>query len=462
MINLPCLHWHALLALPLLVQDPAPAITAERIQDAYRHAAEALEKHLGQPLEVLPPLSLVDAKHASRAIEQENLPIASLRHPGHPERAAAEARLIGKAWGSMVTAKYSWSTKEILVVTENWARTGAMFPELRMTADDVLRAVLVHELVHAVDDHTHDLGRLLETADTAESVDAISAVVEGNAQFVARRACATAGWTDGFKRFTRSIGAVPSDPDESGQGQQMLLAQGTFGVRFPYVEGERFVTAVDAALGAEGRSDLFKSPPRDLEVIASPGWHLDPESKPEVLYDLEPALDHFVERFDSSIWRARRLDLNSAQLTAGLTMLDPEDVARIRGAVRGVRLAQLYPKADPQSKIALVAAFEFDTSESAAHFVEQSAKLSKLKEEAMREGVVRITESKTTPIKLPNGTGWLFETQMVNRDLEFTVKSADIRRGKIVIETTFSGDPPARSELEALLDELLTKPSLKR
>lgn len=449
----------ALLAAPSLAQDSRPPITEERIQEAYREAAAALEKHLGRELEALPPISIVQPEAVAPVIESENLPIFRRRHPGDPDRAAADAKTVGELFGSVVIAKYSWSSKEILVVKRNWERTAALVPSLRITDDQALRAILIHELVHADDDQVYDLTKLLEKGDSIESVDAINALIEGHAQFVSRAACATAGWSDGFERFTQSIGAHPLG-EGAGEALQSLADVQSFASRFPYVEGERFVTAVDSASGAAGRARLFESPPRELELIAVPGWYIDPDSRPEVLYDMEPVLASFIEGFDKTVWSSQRVELNPAQIAAGLSLLEPEDVTRISESTRGALVAQVYPTANPQLKIAICAALEFNTAEDARHFITQSAELNNRKDEAMREGVLRITKSRSVPVNLPNGSGWIFEKEMMNGGYRFSLLSATFRRGKIVVELTFSGDPPSADVAKDLGNTLLLEPVL--
>ncbi len=436
-----------------------PRVTEERIRAAFGDAVAAIEQHLATSLGDLPPISLVDARRAAAAIERENLPMARLRNPEAPELAQAEARQIGATAGALLTAKYSWSAKEFLVVTENWDRQRTFFPELRLTADDALRVVMVHELVHALDDRAHDFTKLLSTASSAERVDALSAVLEGHAQFVTRAVSTRAGWSDAFERVTRAIGAIPAEAAD-GEAQRMLLELQSQSIRFAYVDGERFVAAIDEARGAEGRAALFRMPPTDLEEVANPAWYLDPDSRPEALYDLSPAVEHFIAQYDDSIWSTSTFAPTPAQLAAGLSLLEREDVKRIRKAIRGVSMAQLYPTADPQAKVAIVAVIEFDTQASAAHFVDQMVELSRIKDETMTTGQLRITGSTNSPVERPGAAGWIFEKRMVNGTFEFEMTSADARAGKLVVETTFSGDPPPRSQVESMLQELLRKPRL--
>jgi len=448
-----------LLGCTALAQStPPPAITKERIETAHREAAAALEAQLGRELQSLPPILLAKASEVAKVIERENLPITSRRNPDDPEQAASEAREIGRIYSGVVMAKYSWSEKKVLVVKENWERTAAALPELRMTEDDVLRAMLVHELVHADDDQVHDLTRLLEEADTVESADALSALIEGHAQFITRQACSAAGWSEGFERFTRSIGAGPQD--SSGEALRFLAETRAFNLRFAYIEGERFVAAVDEVLGAGGRAQAFGNVPRELELVTVPAWYIDPESRPQALYDPGPALDAFLADFDDSFWSHQRAELNSAQIAAGLNGLEPEDIRRIRGSFRAAEFVQLYPTANPNLKAVIGVVMEFEDSEAAAHFAEQSSRLQRMRDETMKEGVLRITAAKYTPASLENGSGLIVEKQMMNGSYEFSLLNVTAQRGRLSVELTFSGDPPSSEEASKQIDDLLVRPVL--
>ena len=78
----------------------------------------------------------------------------------------------------------------------------------------------------------------------------------------------------------------------------------------------------------------------------------------------------------------------------------------------------------------------------------------------MRAGVLRITKSRSVPVNLPNGSGWIFEKEMMNGGYRFSLLSATFRRGKIVVELTFSGDPLSADVAKDLGNTLLLEPVL--
>jgi hypothetical protein len=51
---------------------------------------------------------------------------------------------------------------------------------------------------------------------------------------------------------------------------------------------------------------------------------------------------------------------------------------------------------------------------------------------------------------------------MQSGELEFDVATIDVRRGRVVVETIFSGEPPAADEHQKLVRELLDAVQPKR
>lgn len=454
----------ALLALVLTLSAEETELTQERLEAAYKDALTAMEnevKQRGGPAFHAPPFKLASRKDLAQAVALENLPIIRLRQP---DEAAAkrEADAFGSGFALLAIAKYCWSTKEMLVVRPNWKLQIKSFPELRLGEDDALRAIMVHELCHALDDQAHDFTKLLQKGDSVDAVSALNAVIEGSAQHQARRICTAAGWKDGFERFTAGIARLPEPEEDLGEAYKLILNANAQQLGFAYHQGEPFVAAVEKAGGAEALKRIFTHPPRDSEEILQPKWYLDPKSRPAQLYDLEPALELFLTGFDPKEWNSTRMTLNGQQLAAGLAMLDPADRDRIQRGLRGARFVQLTPIKDPTSKIAVLVVMEFDSDDAAQHFLDQAAKLSKLKDETMTKGIVRIVDSKSSPIELPNGKGWIHEKRMINGTLNFPVSNVDVRRGRILVETAFSGEPPPRELHEEMVNKLLMQPQRKQ
>jgi hypothetical protein len=180
-----------------------------------------------------------------------------------------------------------------------------------------------------------------------------------------------------------------------------------------------------------------------------------------VLYDPEPALDIFVGRFPDSVWSSQRQSVPSSQVEAGMALLPNEEAHELGASIRSARQAALYPTANPSEKIVALTVFEFASETEARAFLAASDRLSKLKDEQMKTGIVRITGSSTSTIQGEGLTGQLQTKQMKNRELAFEVACVDLLRGKIVVETLFSGEPISVEEHVKLAVDLLAAVKLR-
>lgn len=437
-----------------IAQDTPNALTEERLRAAYADARAAVEAELGVGFDPPIELKLVDAATVAQRVAEENLPAMRLRHTDE-DRARAEADRAGTAFGEFAYAKYAWSTREFLVVRENWERGARALEKPELVGDSAVRAVLVHELVHAIDDTRHDLGACVRNATTIDAALAISAVIEGHAQFVARRICDARGWNDGFAAFTDSIGSLAPSTAHSGEAMRMLLRAQGLAMASAYHDGERFVAAIDAAGGQTARERAFREPPLDVETVLHPTWWLDPKARPAVLYDPEPALDRFVARFPTDEWTNQRISLSSAQVASSLALLPPAEVEAIASSVRNVRAVSLQPARDPNSRLAIGLVLEFADARAAEAWIDAAERLGRVKDEAMKKGVVRIVASKYERIARADSLGCFQGKEMRNGFTKFAVDTFDVARGRIVVETLFSGEPPPNEEHVALAIELL-------
>ena len=428
-------------------------VTEERVRAALADARTALEKECGAKLDASLGVRFASAAELSRRIVEENLPLVRLRQPDE-EHAKSEAQTLGDAASASMFAKYSWTPHELLVAPKTLEDQAAQLATPELTSDTTLRALLVHELVHAWDDAQLGIPRLLGHADSIDAANAAAAVLEGHAQLVARRVCKARGWSAGFDAYTGLIGKIPDSAKQLGEGLMTTLRARSEATLFTYRDGERFVAALDAA-GAEAVARAFREPPRDGETILHPEWFLDPKKRPAVLYDPEPALELFIARFPNSVWTAQRQSLQSSQFESGMTSLPKEEAHALAASLRGARQVVLYPTANPAEKIVVLTVFEFGSEKEARTFLDASDRLSKLKDEQMKTGVVRITGSTNSTIQAEGLSGMLHTKQMKNRELAFEVANIDLLRGKVVVETLFSGEPISLDEHVKLAVDLL-------
>ncbi len=452
-----------LLALALApsarAEDPQP-VSEERVRAAFAEARAALEAECGAKIDPSLALRFVTAAEIGQRIAEENLPLVRLRQPDE-EKAKLEARSLGEAMGAMMFAKFSWAPREFLVALKTLETSASQLSAPELSSDAALRAILVHELVHAWDDSRHDFAALVSHSDSIDASCAISAVIEGHAQFVTRRVCQARGWSTGFENFTGVIGKIPDSCKLLGEGVLLTLRLQAASLDFTYREGERFVAALHAAGGAESVERAFRSPPRDGETVLHPDWFLDPAKRPAQLYDPEPALDLFVARFPASVWSSQRQNIQSNQLQVGFALLPKEEAQALCSSIRSARSVALYPTANPSEKIVVTTVMEFGSDVEARAFLEASDRLSKLKDEQMKTGIVRITGSSTSTIQAEGASGLLHTKQMKNRALAFEVNSIDLVRGKVLVETLFSGEPISTADHAQLAVNLLAAVKLR-
>lgn len=445
-------------------QDAAPVarqrLTEERVREAYADSLAACAKAFGKPLDPAVPLAFVTRAEMAETIERENLPIVRLR-VADEEQAAADARQFAATLAQGAYAKYSWADARFLVVLETWREQVVLLEMPELAGDAALRAVMVHELCHAYDDRRFAFSQRLVEADSEDSVKAINAVIEGSAQLQSRRICGQNGWMEGFLVMRDAVGRLPKSVLRQGEAMAMLVRSTVAALTFAYYEGEEFVAAVVAAQPEGGHERVFRTPPREQELILNPAWYLDPSTRPAVLYDPTPALDRFLVAFAEESWNATRMQATAQQLAAGMTLLPKEDVERFQKSVRSAQLVQATPKADPQAQMVVCVVLEFDGEASAMRWLEYAERLSKRKDETMATGRVRIVASQQKELVGADHRGWLFRKRMKVGAKEFDVVSVDMQRGRLVVETVLSGDPLPDEEHERLVEAVLAAVRLR-
>ena len=420
----------------------------EAVRAGYAEALAAVTELLEPRLDPAPALRFVTARELGQCVAEENEESLA-RQLGDPEQGAAQAAQVGAQFAQFAYAKYSWSAKEFLVVLPNWNGLARRFDRIELTEDEAVRAVLVHELAHALDDQVHDIGaRMLACPDT-DHVQGFNAVLEGHAQLQTRRVCAARGWSDGFDVFTELISAIPPGLDEATlQLTRVQVAT----VATAYTEGERFLATLLERAGPEAVTRAFRNPP-DAQTVFHPGWFLDPSTRPVPRYDPEPALAHFEARFPEEHWSRTRLGLTPAQVSAALALLEPATVAPIQANLLSARLTSLQPRSDPASKQVLMAVFEFQDEASAKAYLAAARELGRIKDERMTKGFVRILSAQYEDFTGSHEgvSGFLATKRIAAGGDEIQVTTVDAQRGVLVLETLLSGEALERDAHLALV-----------
>ena len=131
-----------------LAATPAAQLDEAAVRAGYEEAVAAVAAVLERRLEPPPPLRFVEPNELGERVAEENMELL-LRQHGDQATAEAAASQAGAQYAQFAFAKYSWSSKEFLVVLTNWNGKARLMDKIELVEDETVRAVLVHELVHA-------------------------------------------------------------------------------------------------------------------------------------------------------------------------------------------------------------------------------------------------------------------------------------------------------------------------
>ncbi len=149
---------------------------------------------------------------------------------------------------------------------------------IRTQGIDATDSTIVHEIVHALQDHRYDLDRLIKPnpAD-ADGQTAAQSVAEGDATEVQTRYIQQAGLAAALEEVAGAANQVSGAPAD-----QLVLP--TFlqrSMEFPYMAGAEFVRAVRAQGGEAAVDRAFRRPPRSTLAIMKPELYLSGNDAPE-------------------------------------------------------------------------------------------------------------------------------------------------------------------------------------
>lgn len=268
------------------------------------------------------------AEEIAEILKEENIPVMARTLPEGTEQEVIEktAEQFSESLSDALLAKFSLGENEVLVNLEGFFKMEEELGLTGLASYEVLRAVLVHESVHAIDDAEFSLAKVEELIVDVDSSQTVNALIEGHAQFWSRRVCAAHDMTAAFERFSSAIGFVPETDDPV-----VALVMATYAAQmtFWYGEGERFFLAVHDAKGLEGVRGVFQAPPTESVLISQPDWYLDPASRPAAEFDLEERLAVILDLSSQKGRTMTKMKLLKPQIAAALALLPEVEVESV-------------------------------------------------------------------------------------------------------------------------------------
>lgn len=225
---------------------------------------------------------------------------------------------------------------------------------------------LVHEMVHAIQDHNFDLARTSGAA--GHSLDAAltwSAIIEGDAMYHEAR------WAEAALRLP--VDEVPADREWADVPAGLLRE-----FYFPYTAGTEAVAWFIEANGLDAFNALLREPPRATSQILRPqllasGW------EPEYVYSYATLPQRQIRVSLGLLWGTRQSgtlgEFQLANYLLGDAPFDPDWFKRdenraVLDAVAGWTGDRYYLFANPEGEAALIAYVRFADEGEAREFAE--------------------------------------------------------------------------------------------
>jgi hypothetical protein len=243
-----------------LASDEDPLSNAQEVLERLRPHVEAA---CGAKFAKAPRVSLLSVTEAEALASKDLAGDVKRRYP--TATAGQRATLLRAAANGLVQsaiARYSISSKQIVVVREAFDRQCRALGYDEGDRAHLLAATLAHEAVHALDDERFDLGTFYREAPSAEALRARAMIVEGRAVHFGGLAAAAADVPKAFRDL------LPGGP--APRKERTLL------LHLTYRLGERFVAALVERGGTGAAERPLREPPGLTHFVCQPSrWPKD-------------------------------------------------------------------------------------------------------------------------------------------------------------------------------------------
>ena len=237
-----------------------------RAQQVLADIAPFVEKACGAKFDA-PPRVVALSENAAAAVFAEDMrPEFDRRYPDLPEsQRSSLLRLAAQTSVGSCLARYSFGTRNVIVVREGFDAQCAALGVEGPRADALLLVSLAHECVHALDDARFDLAKLYRGARDDEALRAVAMIAEGRAVYFGRIAAAAAG--------------APKDLVDLLPGGETPRGEREWLMNLTYRLGARFTAQLVARGGLTLADKALVAPPTGTwSVCAAARW---PDGNPD-------------------------------------------------------------------------------------------------------------------------------------------------------------------------------------
>ena len=343
-----------------------------------------------------------------------------------PQAAEESANMLSGA----LMAKYAPDANVVHVQPDAIRLVGRMQPSKGHLEADHVRVLLLHEATHALDFTTHQLHARMKACTSASELQAVGAISEGHAQFVAWRVSKTLDREAAFNRVTYGI---TGEPEDATPVMRMAMAAVLAAFRFPYEQGLAFFKAVFAAQGLDGVRAALAEPPSDPAWVEEPERWLDP-SKRATSIDAAAIIGSAAGLFSGEHWKPTQAAVLRAQIASQAGRL-PEE--RRAGFLTGFDSgAALVAQQDGVAGQAILLALGFATLEDAERYEADGRALLDGSKDLIEAMGLTFEERERVEGIGPEGAwpGVYAERAIGQGAFQQLIRVMSMRRGRVVLE----------------------------
>ncbi|MHC4974504.1 MAG: HEAT repeat domain-containing protein [Planctomycetota bacterium] len=428
------------LGLPAPAAEPDfdPAALQERVRQLRPVVEDILGESLGKPVSI----SITTEKELEEMVTAEMTELRGAVEGG--ARGEELRKACGREAGLMsrlVLGKVGLDADRLLVCPPNFRRIAEFDPAWKgVLSQEYLDLVLLHELVHVHQQRRYGLRRFFGKPTTLEWIQVRQCVLEGHAQYVARRAARRLGHDDAFRLFVATQTEVPPGVEDAGTRHLMEVIQAM--ASSTYVDGEKFVTAIVKEFDyPKAVARIFAEPPTSLAQVSRPRDYLNP---PAAGVDL----DRIMARI-SRLLAERGKNPQTIAMTAGTlrVALAPAGKAAVKKALEGLRAAKVVfvQQRKAGTPLAVVGVLQCTDADAARAMYDAEVSTSKKKDELFKgkESPTRILSARYGELRVGDATGILGtkEVQITQLGVRQIVEFAVLRDRELVFEFMYNVDP---------------------
>ncbi len=329
-------------------------------QDVDRWAAEVapdVEQSAGRSFKH-PPVARVVSRDALAEAMADQMIVYAHRvipdiTPGQELEIATQAQLAASSVAMLSFGQYIDGPDELLIPAENYPGMLRLIGHESTSIEQVVKAVLAHELTHALQDQTLASG--IEMPLDGEHLLAYRATIEGHATNVQALVADSLGLADGQLALLTAMAPAritDADPDRAAQTEAQKRTY-----EIVYRSGYRFMHHMAEAGGSDRLWEILASPPTSVAEIEHPDRYGAPNAWN---WPGDPVVFRAMhDRFNDADWKRMEQQLSPVMWASAFRDVQDADLVRsvtdsIVGG--GITVAQ---QPDGQS-FAFITAFRLD------------------------------------------------------------------------------------------------------